>query len=340
VALNESAPLLRFAAEKINNLDPLLSLSIANARFAADGNEWSPEISQEFWSAFAKLCDLIQPVTLDSLSAARPDMERRGWFPWRSPHKVSLAERSSGRYLGLLFALIAVIVPLQLYVWMCSNLGTQISAIYGTNQTLISQNTEAFQKLAATSSDPGHNYSPDELRVIDHLGDARSAIISNLARAQSETRLLELVATLHSNIASGSAVATAALGNWFSDYNGAVNQQNMQEAAFLAVQEQISLILGVLQSFVMPLLFGMIGAVAFVIRTISDQIQTSTFSHNTPIRHLLRVGLGVLAGVVVGLFNGLSAQLSLPPLAIAFLAGYGVDALFSMFDGIIAKFRA
>jgi len=53
----------------------------------------------------------------------------------------------------------------------------------------------------------------------------------------------------------------------------------------------------------------------------------------------MRVGLGALAGVVVGLFNGLSTQLSLPPLAIAFLAGYGVEALFSMFDGIVAKFR-
>ena len=89
----------------------------------------------------------------------------------------------------------------------------------------------------------------------------------------------------------------------------------------------------------MPIFFGAIGAVAYVIRTVSDQINTSTFSINTPIRHLMRVGLGALAGVVVGLFNGLSTQLSLPPLAIAFLAGYGVEALFSMFDGIVAKFR-
>lgn len=53
----------------------------------------------------------------------------------------------------------------------------------------------------------------------------------------------------------------------------------------------------------------------------------------------MRVALGILAGVIVGLFNGLSAQLSVPPLAVAFLAGYGVEAVFSMFDGIIANFR-
>jgi hypothetical protein len=49
--------------------------------------------------------------------------------------------------------------------------------------------------------------------------------------------------------------------------------------------------------------------------------------------------LGALMGVVIGLFNGLSAQISLPPLALAFLAGYGVEAVFSMFDGLVERFR-
>jgi hypothetical protein len=35
-----------------------------------------------------------------------------------------------------------------------------------------------------------------------------------------------------------------------------------------------------------------------------------------------------------------SSQLALSPLALAFLAGYGVEALFAMFDGFIAKFKA
>jgi uncharacterized membrane protein len=83
----------------------------------------------------------------------------------------------------------------------------------------------------------------------------------------------------------------------------------------------------------------MIGAVAFVIRTISDQIKTTTFSQNSPSRHLMRVALGALAGMVVGLFNGLSGQLNLSPLAVAFLAGYGVEAMFSVIDGVIEKFR-
>lgn len=44
------------------------------------------------------------------------------------------------------------------------------------------------------------------------------------------------------------------------------------------VQERASLIVGTLASFVLPLLFGIIGALAYVVRTISDQIKRSTFS--------------------------------------------------------------
>jgi hypothetical protein len=58
-----------------------------------------------------------------------------------------------------------------------------------------------------------------------------------------------------------------------------------------------------------------------------------------PIRNWVRVLLGALMGVVVGLFSGISHQISLPPLAVAFLAGYGVEAVFSIFDGFITRMR-
>ena len=53
----------------------------------------------------------------------------------------------------------------------------------------------------------------------------------------------------------------------------------------------------------------------------------------------MRVALGALAGIPVGLFAEHSNQFSLSPLAIAFLAGYGAEAVLSMFDGLIQKIR-
>jgi hypothetical protein len=53
----------------------------------------------------------------------------------------------------------------------------------------------------------------------------------------------------------------------------------------------------------------------------------------------MRAALGGMAGLVVGLFGDLSTRFSLSPLAVAFLAGYGVEAVFSMFDTLIEKFK-
>ena len=43
-------------------------------------------------------------------------------------------------------------------------------------------------------------------------------------------------------------------------------------------------------------------------------------------------------GVMIGLFTDLSGKANLQ-IAIAFLAGYGVEPVFSMFDGLIARLK-
>jgi hypothetical protein len=88
-ALIESDSLLRFAAEKVKNFDPSLSLAIAKSRAAAESDTWTPEASQEFWNAFAKLCDLIQPVTMDCLAATDQNVESPKWRFWQPKRKIS-----------------------------------------------------------------------------------------------------------------------------------------------------------------------------------------------------------------------------------------------------------
>lgn len=133
-ALLESGPLLRFAAEHVKNLDPDLPLAIAEARAAADADLWTPQISQRFWSAFAKLCDFIQPVSMDCLAAADPTIDPGRWRRFFDVKKRSIAERSSGRYLGVLFLLLGLILPIQLYVWTCNNLSKKIDDLFAAEK--------------------------------------------------------------------------------------------------------------------------------------------------------------------------------------------------------------
>jgi uncharacterized protein YqgC (DUF456 family) len=127
--------------------------------------------------------------------------------------------------------------------------------------------------------------------------------------------------------------------NWTDWYPYAANLVQVVKTQGLRAEGNASLISGIIASFVLPILFGTIGAVAYVIRAISEQIRNTTFTGSSPIRHVMRIMLGALMGAVIGLFSTLSAQINLSPLALAFLAGYGVEAVFSMFDGIVTRFR-
>jgi hypothetical protein len=342
-ALDQAGPLLRFAAEHVRDLDPTLSLAVAQAREEAGHDKWTPETSQKFWGAYAKLCDLILPVSMDCLEATQPSIKASGWLPFASGKTISLAQRSSGRYVTIMVVLLAIILVLQLYVWTCLNLSQKIDDFASATSEKLAPVEENYIKLRGeiTGLQLGENARLPAAQQVqaDKIPAFTNSLSLDCDRLLSETNLLE-------NVMSGFIFArplepflSQLKGFWDTDYLDVVDRFYKLRVQALQVQESANLAAGILNSFVLPVLFGTIGAVAYVIRTISDQIRTTTFFLTSPTRHLMRVALGALAGLVVGLFSRLSTQLSLPPLAIAFLAGYGVEALFSMFDGLIDKFR-
>jgi hypothetical protein len=99
-------------------------------------------------------------------------------------------------------------------------------------------------------------------------------------------------------------------------------------------------ILDILQQYVLPLLYGLLGATAFVIRTISQQARDRLYRAENEAGYYLRMWLGVLGGLAIGWFikptGGSIGALS--PLALAFVAGYSVDLLFTAMDRIVGAF--
>jgi hypothetical protein len=341
-ALDESGPLERFAAERVANLDPNLTLAIAQAQVDAQNNQWTPAASQSFWAAFNKLCQLIQPTTLDCLAASNKDIDSRNWLTWKR-RKVSLAQRSSGRYLGALLGAILVAIPLQLYVWAGTIESKKIDESLDRLQHSMASLTEDYLKVyaqapsadaigaAAKWSDEGSARAEKESQEAQDLD-------MDLNRLSYQTAILQRLTTARAYPVA--LIPDVKEPNWLTSYRHASNRYGVLRLAAIQTQEEANLGVGVVLSFILPLLFGVIGAIAYVIRSVSNEISNTTFSRTTPTRHLMRVTLGALAGVVVGFFTNLSTQVALSPLALAFLAGYGVEALFSMFDGFISKFKA
>jgi hypothetical protein len=130
----------------------------------------------------------------------------------------------------------------------------------------------------------------------------------------------------------------ASSGTWSDAAVKATAAWAKSSVVLAAAQARAQIIAGVLNGFVLPVLFGWAGAVVFVVRAISEQIKTTTFTSVSPLRHRIRVSLGPLMGLIIGLFvSVLQLPTGFSLLALAFLAGYAVEALLSLLDRFIAN---
>jgi hypothetical protein len=104
------------------------------------------------------------------------------------------------------------------------------------------------------------------------------------------------------------------------------------------VVDKVSVIYGAITSCILPVLYALLGACAFLLRSYSQEMKNRTFvpSHSDFARFLI----AAIGGAVVGLFNNftISQTPSISPLAIAFLVGYAVDVFFSFLEGMTQAF--
>jgi hypothetical protein len=101
------------------------------------------------------------------------------------------------------------------------------------------------------------------------------------------------------------------------------------------------LVLAIFNQYVLPLLYGLLGSLAYILRTLTAEIQEVTYTQGSNVRYRLRWPLGMLAGVTIGWFfnpETLQGAAAITPLALAFLAGYSVELLFTGLDRIVGAF--
>jgi hypothetical protein len=108
-------------------------------------------------------------------------------------------------------------------------------------------------------------------------------------------------------------------------------------------------VIDVMQKWVLPLLYGALGAMVFVVRTLSMQARDRLFRREALVSLVLRVFLGMISGLAIGWFwnqnpqggatsAGALTATTLSPFALAFVAGYGVELFFALLDKIVSTF--
>jgi outer membrane murein-binding lipoprotein Lpp len=345
-ALRNSAALVKFAAESPKIAPDDVIAPLVAAWEAAEHEQWSPAIAVQFWTAYSKLCDLVKPVTMDTVSMAEtPTAPGNGWWDWWSAGR-SRAQIHARQYLILLLFLVICSVGFGFVAGtsgklsedidklttegdqLAAQISTEISDIKTDLDTLNSGKESLFLPLDDTS------ITADTRRKIDDLRTKLQGLYNVADQLHSKANATSLVTAIPAiKYTTGDLSRLPILDNGYDN----VRDYYQARREVRAVEQKVDL-LKALYNALVPLLLGAVGAATYVVRLTSEQIKDSTFASSSPIRHVVRIALGSLVGLVVGLgvFNN---ELNLSSAALAFVAGYAIEPVFATFDGIAEKFR-
>jgi hypothetical protein len=116
-----------------------------------------------------------------------------------------------------------------------------------------------------------------------------------------------------------------------------------------APREQLAAsVLSIFTNYIIPMMFGLLGTLAGLVRSVWQKVRDSTLRPEDARRTVASVPLGLVAGLSVGLIitpSGSAAQgvsnvagsITLSATALAFLAGYGAEAFFTMIDELLKR---
>jgi hypothetical protein len=101
---------------------------------------------------------------------------------------------------------------------------------------------------------------------------------------------------------------------------------------------------GAVTTYLLPVLYSILGALAFILRELTEQNSKKTFYPSyARLANRLRLLTAVIVGTVIGLFdNALKAPgtvASASPLALAFFGGYAADTFFSFLNKAASQSR-
>ena len=323
---------------------------ITQARDLFSRGELKGDAQKKFYADFSKLAATVAPVTVASLKASLEQYGpgRRTWFGFgrRVPCSYAQCAARSHRAWAML-ALVSLLV-VQSYWLIGSNLLNALPKLTDAERNVIAA-YDAKKKLSGLGRyDPVVQNPPKEAK----LAPTKEEIAEEQAVMAAED-LYEDRQRISDMLIDWSRVLL--LNRWLPSRDEIYEQAHRRgekpsfnELDKVAPERVIALasrILEVLQQYILPLLYGWLGAMAYVLRTIGQQARERLYNVENQTDFQLRVYLGIVAGLAIGWFFRSDkaegpAVGSISALALAFVAGYSVDLLFTAMDRIVNAFSS
>jgi len=306
---------------------------IVDAKYKLIREEWSAEVETVFLLNYDKLAKIVYPVTIESVNAVIPVLTGKSSKPTKAAYAVSWYRRYT--LLALLLLLIT-----QIYYLFGKELSGNLHYIFEQRENIqIQLDKEVVPKeddaplsiqLARLNQQLDANY-----KLLMHwnklwsFGGTFSGSMPTYFQTKYE---MQKKAIYRDRVINQSLLDNLEL-------NRSLHQARM---VFFENVLSANSVLKVLQGYILPLMYGLLGAFIFVLRSLLKEIKAITYTFSCEIRYRLRLTLGALGGMIIGWFlkpEEATALASLSPMALAFLMGYNVDVLFTLMDKIIDSLK-
>ena len=313
--------LISFASRQGLEVDHDSFTKILSAINAHDQGKLDEQQEKSFLEAYNRLAKRLHPVDIESIRAVTTPFASNPWWHHRLFRLTdkTVAEGTLTIYRYVTIILIALLIAVQTSWFYGNSIITEINTI--SNNSRISR--AEWMKL-------GHADKKDadmKLRQDIVAKELEDYSLKYSASSHALMNWLEIMTFNHTS---------EVIRNLDKDPNKhiLIPLYNAQKAQYL---------LHVLHLYILPLLYGLVGACAYILRSLSQDIKNFTFASVSHPGYLTRLLLGGLSGLAIGWFvspESMAAAKTLSPLAIAFVAGYSVELLFAAMDKVALFFSA
>lgn len=336
-SIKRSELLLAYATEHGIEVNREQVQIITEAKYAFDNNDWTIELEIDFWIAYKQLSKLIQPVTVESLSATQEiETRNKGILRriFRLKLKSSLMHSSVRSYTFSTLFIMLLMVAIHIFFFIGTTRLNKIQATEERIKEIDSRMYELMMMMKSENQDRSITLENQQLDNERFTLDYEKK--SNIELLKPWIKVIRWISLSKKEFDEKNSNETE---NEFAIPDP--NTEMYKNIELIEEAENYVIIIGI---YILPLFFGLVGAFAFVLRDLVQEIRNLTFSNESNIKYLLRIQLGALAGLAIGLFWGdiekqqeFGFMSSLSPLLIAFIAGYGVEYVFTFIEKSIAS---
>jgi hypothetical protein len=342
-AVSDSQELLRYAAEAGIQLSDANLAALVHAKACADAGQVPEEAAVAFYAALTTLAAKAAPVSVDTLRISedktRRSLRRNGVFSVALAFLVVF-------FSGVTFVTVSMSKDIEGGIDHANELAVKLRNQVGPPDP--GNTAETSCGVATTPPTPKIQFS-DEPLMISELQDFAATIRTLLRTA---TKLDFFVR----NWERSPLDTDDAKSEWKTNSQaklqlepGLVNirkdtfckistYQDVREFA-QNVRSDTLAVYGALTNYLLPVLYALLGAFAFNLRDFSERVKQRTY-HPSSYANTARTIAAMTVGAIISLFNIFSRDAALQPLALAFLAGYGVEVFFAFLDTLLVTFSA